>query len=200
MKKLVLASNNQKKLKELAALLASLDIQLLPQGELGVQEAEEPHPTFVENALAKARHAAMITGLPALADDSGICVEALDGAPGVRSARYALPEPGLDIDLRNNEKLLAELEGIDNRRASFVCVIALVRHAHDPRPIIVEGEWQGEILLAPRGENGFGYDPLFLDRESGLASAELAPEVKNQRSHRGKALALLREKLGGTMW
>ena len=200
MKKLILASNNQKKLKELAALLASLDIQLLPQGELGVQEAEEPHPTFVENALAKARHAAMITGLPALADDSGICVEALDGAPGVRSARYALPEPGLDIDLRNNEKLLAELEGIDNRRASFVCVIALVRHAHDPRPIIVEGEWQGEILLAPRGENGFGYDPLFLDRESGLASAELAPEVKNQRSHRGKALALLREKLGGTMW
>ncbi|MCL2021934.1 MAG: RdgB/HAM1 family non-canonical purine NTP pyrophosphatase [Betaproteobacteria bacterium] len=199
MKKLVLASNNRKKLEELTALLLPLGIRLTPQGELGVPEAEEPHPTFVENALAKARHAAMITGLPALADDSGLCVEALDGAPGVRSARYAessRQEPD-DSDLRNNEKLLAEMAGEKNRRASFVCVIALARHANDPRPIIAEGEWQGEILPEPRGGNGFGYDPLFLDLESGLSSAELAPEVKNQRSHRGRASAALLEKLHG---
>jgi XTP/dITP diphosphohydrolase len=198
MKKLVLASNNLKKLKELATLLAPLDIRLIPQGELGVPEAEEPHPTFIENALVKARHAALITGLPALADDSGLCVEALSGAPGVHSARYASPSRQESAsDERNNEKLLIELADAKNRRASFVCVIALVRHADDPRPIIAEGEWQGEILLSPRGENGFGYDPLFLDWASGLASAELLPEAKNLRSHRGQAMTLLLEKLRG---
>jgi len=199
MKKLVLASNNRKKLQELAALLAPLDIQLIPQGELGVPEAEEPHPTFIENALAKARHAAALTGLPALADDSGLCVDALLGAPGVYSARYAsASRQESSTDEENNEKLLRELAGQENRRASFVSVIVLVRHAEDPRPLIAEGEWQGEILEAPKGENGFGYDPLFLDYESGSASACLAPEVKNARSHRGQAMRILLEKLRGT--
>ncbi|MDR2637740.1 MAG: RdgB/HAM1 family non-canonical purine NTP pyrophosphatase [Zoogloeaceae bacterium] len=192
MKKLVLASNNVKKMKELAALLAPLDIQLIPQGELGVPEAEEPHGTFVENALAKARHAAAWTELPALADDSGLCVAALNGAPGVHSARYA-GDP--KSDRRNNEKLLAALTGEVDRRAHFVSLIVFIRHADDPQPIIAEGEWHGEILLSPRGEGGFGYDPLFLDRESGVASAELPPEVKNQRSHRGQAMRRLLEKL-----
>lgn len=192
MQKLVLASNNAKKLKELAALLTPLGIELVPQSELGVSEAEEPHCTFLENALAKARHAAAATGLPALADDSGLCVDALLGAPGVQSARYA-GEP--KSDERNNQKLLAALQNEDNRRARFVSLLALVRHAEDPQPLIAEGEWQGEILRAPRGEGGFGYDPLFLDLESGVASAELPAEVKNQRSHRGKAIAILLEKI-----
>lgn len=198
MQKLVLASNNAKKLKELAALLTPLGIELVPQGELGVSEAEEPHCTFLENALAKARHAAAATGLPALADDSGLCVDALLGAPGVQSARYA-GEP--KSDQRNNEKLLAALHNETNRRARFVSLLALVRHAEDPQPLIAEGEWQGEILRAPQGEGGFGYDPLFLDLESGVASAELPPDVKNQRSHRGKAIAALmvriREQMSG---
>ena len=192
MQKLVLASNNAKKLKELAALLTPLGIELVPQSELGVSEAEEPHCTFLENALAKARHAAAATGLPALADDSGLCVDALLGAPGVQSARYA-GEP--KSDERNNQKLLAALQNEDNRRARFVSLLALVRHAEDPQPLIAEGEWQGEILRAPRGEGGFGYDPLFLDLKSGVASAELPAEVKNQRSHRGKAIAILLEKI-----
>ncbi|MDR3054373.1 MAG: RdgB/HAM1 family non-canonical purine NTP pyrophosphatase [Zoogloeaceae bacterium] len=198
MQKLVLASNNAKKLKELAALLTPLGIELVPQGELGVSEAEEPHCTFLENALAKARHAAAATGLPALADDSGLCVDALLGAPGVQSARYA-GEP--KSDQRNNEKLLTALHNEPNRRARFVSLLALVRHAEDPQPLIAEGEWQGEILRAPQGEGGFGYDPLFLDLESGVASAELPPDVKNQRSHRGKAIAALmvriREQMSG---
>jgi XTP/dITP diphosphohydrolase len=191
-KKLVLASNNAGKLKELAALFSPLGIALIPQGKLGVTEAEEPYPTFVENALAKARHAAEATGLPALADDSGLCVDALLGAPGVQSARYA-GEPSSDA--RNNEKLLAELAGKSDRRAHFVSLLALVRHARDPQPLLAEGEWHGEILMTPRGQNGFGYDPLFLDPESGLASAELPPEVKNQRSHRGLATRRLLAKL-----
>ncbi|MDR0529374.1 MAG: RdgB/HAM1 family non-canonical purine NTP pyrophosphatase [Zoogloeaceae bacterium] len=189
---LVLASNNAKKLKELAAILAPLRIRLLAQSDLGVPEAEEPHPTFLENALAKARHASRITGLPALADDSGLCVAALAGAPGVLSARYA-GEPS--DDARNNEKLLAALTGVRDRRARFVSLIALVRHPEDPQPLIAEGEWRGEILEAPRGSAGFGYDPLFFDAEMGCASAELPPEIKNQRSHRGAALAVLRERL-----
>jgi XTP/dITP diphosphohydrolase len=160
----------------------------VPQGELGVSEAEEPHCTFLENALAKARHAAAATGLPALADDSGLCVDALLGAPGVQSARYA-GEP--KSDERNNEKLLAALQNETNRCARFVSLLALVRHAEDPQPLIAEGEWHGEILRAPKGEGGFGYDPLFLDLESGVASAELPADVKNQRSHRGKAIAAL---------
>jgi len=192
MKKLVLASNNAKKLKELVALVAPLGIEVIPQGELGVSEAEEPHCTFIENALAKARHAAAATGLPALADDSGLCVAALGGAPGVQSARYA-GEP--KSDARNNEKLLEALAGHADRRAHFVSLLVLVRHAEDPQPIIAEGEWHGEILPALRGEGGFGYDPLFLDPASGLTAAELPAEIKNQRSHRGLAMQKLLERL-----
>ncbi|MDR3159810.1 MAG: RdgB/HAM1 family non-canonical purine NTP pyrophosphatase [Zoogloeaceae bacterium] len=190
--RLVLASNNAKKLGELTALLSPLGIQLVPQRELGVAECDEPHCTFVENALAKARHAAIMTGLPALADDSGLCVDALLGAPGVHSARYA-DEP--KSDERNNQKLLDALQNEDNRNARFICVIVLARHAADPQPIIAEGEWRGEILRAPRGGGGFGYDPIFLDKESNLASAELPPEVKNRKSHRGLAMRALIEKL-----
>ena len=173
-------------------MLSPRGIQLVPQRELGVAECDEPHCTFVENALTKARHAALMTGLPALADDSGLCVDALFGAPGVHSARYA---GGPKSDARNNQKLIDALQNEGNRSARFVCVIALARYATDPRPIIAEGEWRGEILRAPRGTGGFGYDPLFLDTESGLASAELPPEVKNRKSHRGRAMQSLIEKL-----
>lgn len=192
MKKLVLASNNRKKLGELQDLLAPLGIELVPQGELGVPEAEEPHCTFVENALAKARHAAARTGLPALADDSGLCVEALGGAPGVQSARYA-GEPRSDE--RNNQKLLAELAGHGSRAAHFVCVLALVRSAEDPRPIVAEGDWEGEILLAPKGEGGFGYDPLFYLPAFDKTAAELEAKTKNSLSHRGQAMRHLVERL-----
>lgn len=192
MQQLVLASNNAKKLKELADLLAPLGIQVIPQGELGVSEAEEPHCTFIENALAKARHAAAATGLAALADDSGLCVAALGGAPGVLSARYA-GEP--KSDARNNDKLLAALAGQPDRRAHFVSLLVLVRHAADPQPIIAEGEWHGEILTAPRGAGGFGYDPLFLDPASGQTAAELPAAVKNARSHRGQAMQTLLARL-----
>ncbi|HJW24901.1 MAG TPA: RdgB/HAM1 family non-canonical purine NTP pyrophosphatase [Rhodocyclaceae bacterium] len=195
MKKLVLASNNAKKVKELQALLTPLGFEVVTQGELGVPEAEEPHCTFVENALAKARHAAQLTGLPALADDSGICVEALGGAPGVQSARYA-GEPKSDD--RNNEKLLAELAGRENRRAHYVCVLVLVRSADDPRPIIAEGDWPGEIIETPRGEGGFGYDPFFYLPAFGKTAAELEPEVKNSHSHRGIAMGILAERLKGS--
>lgn len=188
MKKLVLASNNAKKMKELNALLAPLGFEVIPQGELGIPEAEEPHCTFVENALAKARHAAQISGLPALADDSGLCVAALGGAPGVYSARYA-GEP--KSDTRNNEKLLAELGNNPDRRAHFVSVIVLVRHAEDPQPLIAEGEWHGEILPALRGEGGFGYDPLFNLPAFGQTAAELDAETKNRLSHRGQAMQQL---------
>lgn len=188
MKKLVLASNNAKKMKELNALLAPLGFEVIPQGELGIPEAEEPHCTFVENALAKARHAAQLSGLPALADDSGLCVAALGGAPGVYSARYA-GEP--KSDTRNNEKLLAELGNNPDRRAHFVSVIVLVRHAEDPQPLIAEGEWHGEILPALRGEGGFGYDPLFNLPAFGQTAAELDAETKNRLSHRGQAMQQL---------
>lgn len=192
MKKLVLASNNAKKVKELQALLAPLGFAIVTQGELGVPEAEEPHCTFVENALAKARHASALTGLPALADDSGLCVDALGGAPGVQSARYA-GEP--KSDARNNEKLLAALAHEGNRGARFVCVLVLVRSADDPQPIIAEGEWHGEILAAPRGQEGFGYDPLFYLPAFDKTAAELEAKTKNGLSHRGQAMALLVEKL-----
>jgi XTP/dITP diphosphohydrolase len=191
--KLVLASNNAKKLKELDAILAPLGWELVPQGQLGVPEAEEPHCTFVENALAKARHASRLTGLPALADDSGLCVDAFGGAPGVQSARYA-GEP--KSDARNNQKLLAELGASSERSAHFVSVIVFVRHADDPQPIIAEGEWPGEILSAARGDDGFGYDPLFYVRELDQSAAELDPAEKNRRSHRGQALACLVARLG----
>jgi XTP/dITP diphosphohydrolase len=188
MKKLVLASNNAKKMKELNALLAPLGFEIIPQGQLGIPEAEEPHCTFVENALAKARHAAEHSGLPALADDSGLCVAALGGAPGVYSARYA-GEP--KSDARNNEKLLADLAGQSDRRAHFACVLVLVRSAKDPQPIIAEGEWHGEILDAQRGAEGFGYDPLFYVPTHCQTAAELDADIKNRLSHRGQAMQKL---------
>ena len=192
MKKLVLASNNAKKMKELNALLAPLGFEVIPQGQLGISEAEEPHCTFVENALAKARHAARHSGLPALADDSGLCVKALGGAPGVISARYA-GEP--KSDARNNEKLLAELASQSDRRSHFVSCLVLCRSADDPQPIIAEGEWHGEILPALRGDGGFGYDPLFFVPEFGKTAAELDAETKNRVSHRGQAMQVLIERL-----
>jgi XTP/dITP diphosphohydrolase len=190
MKRIVLASNNPGKLREIAALLAPLGIEVIPQARLGIGEAEEPHDTFVENALAKARHASRASGLPALADDSGLCVDALGGAPGVRSAYYAGREGSREErDARNNAKLLASLG--DERKAHYRCVMALVRGADDPEPLVAEGTWHGEIARAPRGANGFGYDPLFLLPERGVTAAELAPEEKNRLSHRACAAARL---------
>ena len=192
MKKLVLASSNPGKLREFEALLAPLGMEIVPQASLGVSDAEEPHGTFVENALAKARHASRRAELPALADDSGICVKALAGEPGVHSARFA-GEPRSDA--RNNEKLIALLADKDSRRAHYYCVIVLMRHAEDPEPIIAEGSWAGEIVAEPRGANGFGYDPYFFLRDLGRTAAELDPGEKNLISHRGKALRRLLAKL-----
>lgn len=190
--RLVLASNNAGKLKEFAQLLAPIGFELHPQGEFNVPEAEEPHATFVENALAKARHAARLTGLPALADDSGVCVNALGGAPGVYSARFA-GEP--KSDARNNEKLVAELAAHADKTAYYYCVLVYVRHADDPQPVIADGMWRGEMVATPRGDGGFGYDPYFLVPSLGKTVAELAPETKNAMSHRGQALRALVEKL-----
>ncbi|KAF0812003.1 dITP/XTP pyrophosphatase [Andreprevotia sp. IGB-42] len=195
MKRIVLASNNAGKLKEFRRLFAPLDIEIIPQGELGVSEAEEPFGTFVENALAKARHASHATGLPALADDSGICVHALGGAPGVYSARFA-GEP--KSDARNNEKLLADLAGNADRRAWYYAALVLVRHPQDPQPLIADGVLLGEVLTAPRGDGGFGYDPLFLIPSLDKTAAELTPDEKGPISHRGKALAVLLGKLQET--
>ncbi len=192
MQKLVIASNNPGKLREISRILSPLGYEAVPQSAFNVPEAEEPFVTFVENCIAKARHAAQLTGLPALADDSGICVDALDGAPGVYSASYA-GEP--KSDQRNNEKLIAVLAGQTNRRAHYYCVIVYLRHAEDPQPIIAEGSWHGEIIDTPRGNDGFGYDPYFLVPESGKTGAELAPDEKNAISHRGKALLQLVDKL-----
>ena len=192
MDKLVLASGNAGKLKELSSLLAPLGIEVLPQSAFHVSEAEEPHPSFVENAIAKARHAARATGLPALADDSGLCVDVLGGAPGVLSARFA-GEP--KSDARNNALLLERLAGETNRRARFYCALALVRHADDPQPIIACGEWHGEILEATRGHGGFGYDPLFLVPELDQTAAEIDHSLKNVLSHRGSAMRQLLERL-----
>src|SRR5512143_1901739 len=186
--RLVLASGNEGKLREFRRLLAPLGIEVLAQSELGIAEADEPHATFVENALAKARHASTAARLPALADDSGLCVHALGGAPGVQSARYA-GEPRSDA--HNNAKLIAALEGIADRRAHYACVLALVRHAGDPEPIIAQGDWHGTIVDAPRGTGGFGYDPHFLDPSTGLTGAELPLARKNALSHRGKAMRAL---------
>ena len=193
MNKLVIASNNPGKLREIEAILAPLAIEVVTQGALGVSEAEEPHGTFIENALTKARHASRITGLPALADDSGVCVHVLGGAPGVHSARYAegAASGREDQDRRNNEKLLQALSSESDRRAHYYCVIVLLRHADDPQPLIAEAEWHGEILREPRGSGGFGYDPLFLVPEFGRTGAELQPEEKNRVSHRVRALAQL---------
>jgi XTP/dITP diphosphohydrolase len=194
-KRIVLASNNAGKLKEFQRLFAPLDIEIIPQGQLGVSEAEEPYGTFVENALTKARHASRATGLPALADDSGICVHALGGAPGVYSARFA-GEP--KSDARNNEKLLAELAGNDDRRAWYYAALVLVRHPEDPQPVIADGVLLGEVLTAARGDGGFGYDPLFLIPPLGKTAAELTPDEKSPISHRGKALQVLLGKLQET--
>lgn len=189
---LVLASNNAGKLREFATLLAPLGLQLHPQGAFQVGEAEEPYPTFLENALAKARHAARATGLPALADDSGICVNALGGAPGVLSARYA-GEP--KSDARNNEKLRMVLAGQTDRSAYYYCVLVLVRHADDPQPVIADGIWHGELVDTPRGAGGFGYDPYFWLPAQGMTVAELGAAEKDRLSHRGQALRALFEKL-----
>ncbi|MDD5299712.1 MAG: RdgB/HAM1 family non-canonical purine NTP pyrophosphatase [Gallionella sp.] len=193
MQKLVIASNNPGKLREFQFLLQPLGIEVLTQAQLGIAEAAEPHYTFIENALAKARHVSCLSGLPALADDSGICVEALGGAPGVLSARYAGDDP--KSDRRNNEKLLQEMQGVADRRAHYYCVLVLLHHAGDPQPLIAEGEWHGEIAHEERGDGGFGYDPLFWLPELGKMSAELEREQKHAISHRGKALRALLEKL-----
>jgi len=192
MSKLVIASGNAGKLREIARILAPLDIEAVPQSQFNVPDCPEPHVTFVENCLAKARHASAHSGLPALADDSGICVEALGGAPGVFSARYA-GEP--KSDQRNNEKLIAALANQANRRAHYTCVMVYVRHPDDPEPVIAEGRWHGEIIDIPRGENGFGYDPYFLVPQFGKTGAELDEDTKNAISHRGQALRELVEKL-----
>lgn len=192
---LVLASHNPGKLSELRELLADTPWQLRGAAEFGLGEPDEDASTFVENALIKARHAARATGLPALADDSGLVVDALGGAPGVVSARYAGAGAGDEANMR---KLLAAAEGLEGaaRACRFVCVIVLLRHAADPMPVIAEGVWQGRLLRVPRGHGGFGYDPVFLDPATGRSAAELAPAQKNAVSHRGQALALLRARLG----
>ena len=193
MQKLVIASNNPGKLREFQFLLQPLGIDVLTQAQLGIEEAEEPHVTFIENALAKARHVSRLSGLPALADDSGICVTALGGAPGVLSARYAGLHPRSDA--RNNEKLLHDMQGVDDRRAHYYCVLVLLHHADDPQPLIAEGEWHGEIAHEERGDGGFGYDPLFWLPSLNKMSAELSRDEKHAISHRGKALRVLLEKL-----
>lgn len=190
--KLVIATGNAGKLREIRHLLEPLGINVSPQSDFNVPEAEEPHCTFIENALAKARHASKITGLPALADDSGICVDALGGAPGVYSAIYA-GEPRSDA--RNNEKLQQALQGVANRNAHYHCVMVLVRRFDDPEPLIAEGEWHGVVLDEARGNDGFGYDPYFLDLKHHKTGGELSLEVKNRISHRGRALAILLQKL-----
>jgi XTP/dITP diphosphohydrolase len=195
MKRLVLASDNPGKLREIAALLAPLAIEVVPQAQLGIGEADEPYGTFVENALAKARHASRASGLPSLADDSGLCVEALGGEPGVHSAYYAGRGGSREErDARNNERLLKELQ--ESRRAYYACIMVLARTASDPLPLIAEGIWHGEIARAPRGANGFGYDPLFFLSDYGQTAAELDPGEKNRISHRGRALARLLELIG----
>jgi XTP/dITP diphosphohydrolase len=196
MKKLVIASGNAGKLREIRAILAPLGVEALAQAELGIGDAEEPHPTFIENALAKARHVSARAGLPALADDSGVCAVALSGEPGVHSARYAGGADGREArDARNNGKLVAALAGCAERRAYYYCAMVLVRHAADPQPLIGEGCWWGEIRGEARGSNGFGYDPHFFLPELGRTAAELDPEQKNRLSHRGQALRQLVEKL-----
>jgi XTP/dITP diphosphohydrolase len=192
--KLVLASSNPGKLREIGALLAPLSVELISQQSLHIQEADEPHATFLENALAKARHAARASGLAALADDSGLCVEALGGEPGVHSAYYAGREGSRAArDRRNNDKLMSILK--ENRKAYYCCVLVMLRHPKDPRPLVAEGIWRGEIARAPRGQKGFGYDPLFYLEGLGKTAAELDPDHKNRISHRSIALGKLLELL-----
>jgi len=194
--RVVLASGNAGKLREMQALLEATGIELVAQSALGVGDAEEPFGTFVENALAKARHASRATGLPAVADDSGVCVPALGGAPGVRSARWAADiEGGARSDAANNARLVRELAGRADRSAFYYCVLVLVRSPADPQPVIADGLWYGEILAEPRGAGGFGYDPHFLLPELGRTAAELDAATKNRLSHRGRAMHALRERL-----
>lgn len=204
--RLVLASNNAKKLSELGALLGDLPLQLVTQGSLGIAEAEEPHATFIENALAKARHAAAAAGGAAIADDSGLCVDVLGGAPGVVSAHYAGEvAPGAAGESRegrrrrqdaaNNAQLLQALAGAADRRGHFVCTLVALRHAQDPQPLVAVGRWPGEILAAPRGDRGFGYDPLMFIPELGCTVAELDEATKNRHSHRARAMAQMRQLL-----
>jgi XTP/dITP diphosphohydrolase len=190
--RIVLASSNEGKLRELRALLDGLDLMVVGQAELGIEAAEEPHATFLENALAKARHAAGRSGLPALADDSGLCVAALRGAPGVRSARFAGEGAG---DAANSAELLRQLAQQTDRRGHYSCVLVAVRAADDPEPLVAEARWHGEVLTAPRGTGGFGYDPLFFIPELGCTAAELPAAEKNRISHRGQALRALRQRL-----
>lgn len=201
--RLVLASNNAKKLVELRAMLAGLKVELVAQADLGITEADEPHVTFIENALAKARHAAAAARGAALADDSGVCVDALDGAPGVVSAHYA-GEVAADgdrearrraQDAANNQLLLHQLVAVQDRRATFVSTLVAVRHAHDPQPLVAVGRWPGQILAAPRGDRGFGYDPLMFIPDLGLTVAEMDQALKNQHSHRARAMAQMRSLL-----
>ena len=196
MNKMVLASNNAGKLAEFSRLLAELNIDIVSQGSLNVPECDEPFQTFVENALRKARHASSLTGLPALADDSGICVPALNGAPGVQSARYAdVLDDGLSKDARNSQKLIHDLSTQTDKRAYFYCVLVLVRHPNDPQPIIVDGQWWGEVVDQPQGEGGFGYDPHFYRATLNKTAAQLDKVDKNKISHRGQAVARLIDKL-----
>jgi XTP/dITP diphosphohydrolase len=190
--RLVLASGNEGKLREFRRLLGLRGFEVVPRAELAIPEADEPHLTFIENALAKARHASAMARLPALADDSGICAAALGGAPGVLSARYAGLPPS---DARNNAKLVSALQGVADRRAHYYCVLVLVRHAADPEPLIAEGAWHGTIIDPPRGSGGFGYDPHFQDEATGLTGAELPLERKNELSHRGQAMRALLARL-----
>ena len=191
--RIVLASNNAGKLREFRRLFEPLGIDVIAQADLGIEPADEPHVTFVENAIAKARHASAQSRLPALADDSGICVDALGGAPGVHSARFA-GEPASDA--RNNRALIDALQGVADRRAHYCCVLVLMHRADDPEPIIAEGVWRGRIVDAPRGSGGFGYDPHFQDDETGLTGAELPLAQKDELSHRGKAMRQLLARLG----
>ena len=191
----VLASGNAGKLREFDALLSPLGIRLIAQGTLNIPDAPEPHPTFIENALAKARHASLLSGLPALADDSGLCVAALNAEPGIHSARYAEAEHGSRSDAANNQKLVRALQGQSNRRAWYVAVLVLVTRHDDPQPVVAEANWFGQIVDQPQGANGFGYDPYFYLPEQGCTAAELDPALKNQISHRGQALQQMLKQL-----
>ena len=195
MTQIVLASNNQGKVREIGQMLAELELEVVPQSTFNIEDAEETGLTFVENAIIKARHASAAAGLPAIADDSGLEVDALNGAPGIYSARYAGKGAS---DEQNLQKLLNELENIpeEKRTARFQCLMVYMRHAQDPTPIICQGTWEGIITMEPRGDNGFGYDPVFFVPDHQCTSAQLAPKVKNQLSHRGQALCLLVEALG----
>ena len=191
-RRVVLASNNPGKIRELSALLAPLGMEIVPQSQLGVGEAEEPHETFLENALAKARHASVATGEAALADDSGLCVPALGGEPGVHSAYYAGAHGTREErDARNNAKLVSALERLQERSAFYYCVLVLVQSPADPTPVIADARWWGEIVLEPRGAGGFGYDPHFRPHDSALTAAEMSAAEKNRVSHRALALAAL---------